>query len=372
MRINEQRLIADFAALVAIDSPTFGERDMAARLRRELEALGFTVTEDDAGARLNGTCGNLYGFLPGSLPGEPLLFCAHMDTVEPSAGKRAVFHDDGRITSAGDTVLGADDAAGIAAILEALRTLRELDAPHRPIEVLFTVAEEQYCKGAEVFDFSALRAREAYVLDLSGPVGSAANKAPTIVSFTVTIHGKASHAGFAPASGVHAVVAAAHAVSGLTLGQIDPDTTVNIGTIQGGRATNIVPDLCTVTGEIRSYSHSRALAQLELVKARFTACAEALGASVDFDTRCGCTAYETPLDSPVMARFKAACGSLGLPVSVEGTFGGSDNNHLALHGIAGLVIATAMSQCHSCEEYTTAGELARAAELTLALMTAGQ
>ena len=161
MRIQPDRLAATFAALVAIDSPSYGERQMADELTRRLRALGLTVEEDDAAERIGGTSGNLYSFLPGTLDLPPLLLCAHMDTVAPANGKRAVREPDGRIHSAGDTVLGADDLAAVAIILEVLEALAESGAPHRPVEVLFSASEETYCVGASAFDFSRVRSREA-------------------------------------------------------------------------------------------------------------------------------------------------------------------------------------------------------------------
>jgi tripeptide aminopeptidase len=292
-----------------------------------------------------------------------------MDTVEPSNAKRASLHEDGRITSGGDTVLGADDCAGIAAILEAVRSIREENLPHRPLEVLFTVAEEIYGRGSALFDYAHLQSREAYVLDLAGAVGCASNKAPTILSFSITVNGKASHAGFASGEGIHAIAAAAEAIGKLPMGQIDDETTCNVGLIEGGTALNIVPDRCVVKGEIRSYSHAKALERLEEVKRLFEASAQSFGATAELQADCHIQAYETPAEHPVVGRYKAACASLELPVSLAPTFGGSDNNHFAKHGIAGLVIATAMNRCHTCAEYTTVEELERITQLTTALMT---
>lgn len=368
MSINQDRVLAEFAALVAIDSPSLGERKMGDYLRQRLGDLGLQVSEDDAGQCLGGNCGNLYGYLAGSLEGPPLLFCGHMDTVEPGSGKQAIVGPDGVIRSNGQTILGADDCAGLAAILEALQTIQAQGLPHRPVEVLLTVAEEIYCKGAKLFDYSLIQAREAYVLDLTGPVGGAAYKAPTILSFAVTVKGRAAHAGFAPEDGIHAIAAAAWAISQLNMGRVDPDTTLNIGLIEGGRATNIVPEQCLVRGEIRSYSHGKALEQMEKVRLAFAEVARTSGVTIDLATVVNCEAYETPLDHRVVERYQAACQQLGLPVALQPTFGGSDNNVLASHGIAGLVIANAMNQCHSCGEFTTVDELGRIAELTLALM----
>ena len=368
MLTNKDRLISEFFSLVSIDSPSFKEAEMCKYLKKRLTELGIRYYEDDAALALESESGNLYAFLEGNLPGDPLLFCTHMDTVEPSHGKIAIASEDGIIKRKGNTVLGADDCSGIAAILEALNIINEHRLPHRPIELLFTVAEEAYCRGAEKFDFSKIKAKEGYVLDLTGPVGTAAYKAPTTTVFTAVIHGKSAHAGFAPEEGISAIRAASNAISKLTTGRIDEETTVNVGTISGGLATNIVPDECTVTGEIRSYSHQNAMAQLEISREIFeTACLE-MNAPLDFFIRSGCEAYETPLDHIVVKRFKNACLKQGLSGSLTSTFGGSDNNQLAKNGITGLVIASAMNCCHSCDEYTTVDELCRLSELALSLM----
>ena len=157
--INTQRLLDCFRELVAIDSPSFGERAMADALTARLRKLGFAVREDDGAKKIHANAGNLFATLPGRLDLPPLLLCAHMDTVAPAFGKRAVVEPDGRVHSAGDTVLGADDLAAVAEILEAVTTLEEQGIPHRPVEVLFSAAEEAYCIGASVFDFSTVRAR---------------------------------------------------------------------------------------------------------------------------------------------------------------------------------------------------------------------
>lgn len=368
MRIDKQRLLATFEALVAIDSPSFGEGPMAAHLRERLEALGLAVTGDAAGAGHEGGSGNLYGFLEGDAAAPALLFCAHMDTVEPAHSKRAVIGEDGVIRSSGDTVLGADDAAGVAAILEALQAIREQQLPHRPIEVLFTVAEELYCAGAAIFDFSTVKSKEAYVLDLAGPVGTAAHRAPSILLFTATVTGKSAHAGFAPEQGVHAVAVAARAVSRLRMGRVDEETTLNVGVVTGGRAANVVPDECVVRGEARSFSHANAEARIEEVRRIFQEEADAAGAQLAFEVSCVCEAYEIAADHPVIRRFQAACAVQKLTPVLEQTFGGSDNNWLMKRGVTGLVIAPGMYQCHTCQEYTTVEDLERSAGLALSLM----
>lgn len=367
--IKEDRLVDEFCKLVSIDSPTFGERKMADYLKEVLIQLGFLVTEDKSGERYNSDCGNVYGYLQGNIEGEPLLFSAHMDTVEPSKGKKAVIKENGIITSDGTTVLGADDLSGIVAILESLRVIKENKLPHRCIEVLFLIGEESYLLGSNVYDFSEIKSKEAYVLDLSGPVGLAAVKAPTVVSFTANIKGKAAHAGFAPEDGIHAIKVAGNAIASIEQGRIDDEMTVNIGTIEGGIARNIVPDHCVIKGEVRSLTHQKALDEIQTIKNIFMESAMKLGANCDFETSFGCIAYEVKETHPVVMRFQKVCKELNCKTELVTTSGGSDNNNFLLNDITGIVLACAMNQVHSCDEYTTISELMKITNIVLSLMT---
>ena len=170
--IDEKRIADFFAELVSIDSPSLEEREMADTLKIKFAEIGVTLTEDHTQEQTGSNAGNLFARIPGSLAGAPVLFAAHMDTVEPAKGKKAVSHEDGTVTSDGTTVLGADDLAGVTAIYEAVRHLIETKIPHRPIEILISTGEELYCKGANAFDYSQVQAKEAYVLDLSGAIGT--------------------------------------------------------------------------------------------------------------------------------------------------------------------------------------------------------
>ncbi len=367
--INKDRITKEFCELVTIDSIPFRERQMADRLTEKLLELGFTVKEDEAYEQYQGTSGNLYAYLEGQLPGEPILLSAHMDTVEPGLNKKPILHSDGTITSDGTTVLGADDLSGVVAILEAVRTAREKGIPHRSIEILFAIAEEVYLKGSAVFDYSVVKAKEAYVFDLDGEIGTAAIKAPTVISLTIKFIGKASHAGFAPEQGINAIAAAAIAITQTKQGRIDKDTTVNIGTIEGGKARNIVSAECIIQGEVRSLKHDKALSEVERIRAIFEAVAADCQTTLEFITSFGCIAYEVSSNHPVVKRFERVCHKMKVPVKLIETFGGSDNNNFAFHGITGIVLACGMHQVHSQKEFTHVDELEKCSNIILNLIT---
>jgi tripeptide aminopeptidase len=367
--MNKERLINEFCNLVSIDAPSFQERKMADVLKKYLKELGFQVIEDNANEIYNSECGNIYAFLEGTIGDSPILFSAHMDTVEPAINKKAIVMDDGKIVSEGSTVLGADDVSGIVAILEAIRTIKEENKEHRSIEILFTIAEEPYLRGSEVFQYELIKSKEAYVLDLSGPVGTVAYLAPTVIMLTVNIEGKASHAGFAPEKGVNAIAIASHAISKLQLGRLDEETTANVGVIQGGLATNIIPEMCEVKAEIRSYDHEKALAQAEFMKQKFIDAAEEMKGNCEATIFFGSVAYEVAKDHNVIRRFQNVCKDLEIDVNLQKTFGGSDNNNFLINGITGCVIACGMNAVHSTSEYSSVDELIRITNITEKLMT---
>ena len=367
---DEQRLIKKFVDLTAIDSMSLQERKMADTLKSELEELGFDVTEDKAAGILGAAAGNLYGYLKGNMEGSrPVLFSAHMDTVGPGYGKKArIDRENGIIASSGDTVLGADDVSGIVEILEGVRLATEDPKGHGDIEVLFTVGEEIYGKGAWVFDYDRLVSEECYVVDMSGPVGTAVLRAPTIISFEAVIKGKAAHAGSAPETGINALQCASKAIAEMKQGRISVNTTFNVGTIKAGIVNNIVPETCVCTGECRSFDHEDAVQIIETTKVLFERYASEAGARLEFSSEIHIRAYETGEDEPVCRDFKAACDKLGYEGRLVPTHIGSDNNIFAEFGLRGLVISSGMQNIHSTEEYIRIEDLTRGAELIAALI----
>lgn len=360
-------LIKEFDELVSIDAESLSERKICDVLKKKLNDLGFSVTEDSAGEQIGGNAGNVYGFLKGTLPGTPILLSAHMDTVKPGNGKKPL-HKDGRITSDGTTVLGSDDIAGVVEILEGIRKVKEQGIPHRDVEVLFCVAEELYTVGSRIVDYSQIQAKEAYVLDLSGEVGYAANQAPSLISFQIEVKGKAAHAGFEPERGIHAIAVMARVIEAIPQGHRNHQTTCNIGTISGGTATNIVPDSCTAQGEIRSFSHEEALECLQEIEKSVEQIAGQYQAVGTVSHTIHLVAYQTPENSDSVRMFQTACKKLGLPGKLVSTFGGSDHNSFAEHGIEGLVLSCGMEKVHSVQEYIEEEQLQKGADLVAELI----
>ncbi len=367
--IRKERLTQQFLNFTKIDSPSFHERQMADYVKEVFAGLGIPLCEDDANVRFGSEAGNLYGRLEGELEGDPLLFLGHLDTVEPAKGRKAVLHPDGTITSAGDTVLGADDQSGLSEIIEAIRSIEEDGKPHRTLEFLISFAEEAFTKGSRYFDWNLLEAKQGYTLDLDAPIGTASLWEPTLIEFTIDITGRSAHAGFHPEQGINAIRIAADILTELPLGRVDPETVLNVGIIRGGTAKNAVPGTVHMEGELRSRCHDRALSLLESIRETAGEKAAALGGTAKVQYDIDLHEYRMDPDEPVVRRFVKAAERAGIQPVLSGSFGGSDNNQFAQHGGHGIVLASAMFDCHTVHEYTTVEDLFRAAQIVENLMT---
>src|SRR5262245_26795042 len=235
--INRERLKQHLLEIVQIDSVSGREGRLAARIKTGQEALGAIVEIDSAGEKIGGDTGNVIARFPGTLASCPTLFlCAHMDTVVPGEGVKPVVDGD-IIRTDGTTVLGGDDKSGISIILEVVRTMQEQKIPYCPLEVVFTICEEVGLLGAKHLDVSRLKSAYGLVLD-SDDVGYLFTRAPSANRMEFKIYGLEAHAGVCPEMGISAIRIAAEAISAMRLGRIDHETTANIGTIEGGMATN--------------------------------------------------------------------------------------------------------------------------------------
>lgn len=368
--VNEQRLVDTFCHLVTIDAATGNERQIADELISRLKELGANVREDNAGVAIGGNTGNVIASFAGTKPHTPaILLSAHMDRVEPGKGIRPQI-ENGIIRSSGDTILAADDLAGIAAILEALTVIKEQNIAHGPIEVVFTIAEEGGLHGAKGLDVSQLQAKMGFIFDGGGKVGDLTVQAPAQTSLKATFKGKAAHAGVEPEKGINALKAAAMAIAEMKLGRIDEETTANIGIIRAGRATNIVPDEAVIEGEARSRNPKKLKKQVDhMVDAINKACAKT-GASVDLQLEDSYPAFHLTEKDPVVQVFQAACETIGLSANLIGSGGGSDANILNGKGIPSVVLGMGYEAVHTTNEYIPIEQLQKAAELALALIQA--
>ena len=373
---SADRLIRTFLDLVRIDSPSKEEAEVAEYLTKILKPFGVEIFQDDAGKKIKGNCGNLHVRMKGSLPSVPtLLFSAHLDTVMPGRGIEPRV-ENGVIRSDGTTILGADDKSGVAAIVEMLRVVFEQKMPCGAIEVIFDVAEEVGLLGAREIDFGKLKAKSAFVLDGEMP-NEIVVRSPAANRMTFEIEGIAAHAGMAPERGISAIEVACKAISRMNLGRLDPDSTANVGVIEGGRATNIVADKVTIQAETRSHNEKTLQSQTAHMQDCFRDVLPEFQKKVDgklIEPKFHATIvreYDSmniaPESLPYQLAF-AAGKHLGLKTIPHSIGGGTNANIYNGNGLPAVVLGTGMKSEHTTNEYIAVADLDMCCRLCLGIL----
>ncbi|CAH0224703.1 tripeptidase T [Peribacillus sp. NPDC101481] len=366
--INEERLVNEFMELVQIDSETKNEAAIAKVLKEKFGALGVEVFEDDTTAVTGHGAGNLVCTLKGMKEGvDTIYFTSHMDTVVPGNGIKPSIKD-GYIVSDGTTILGADDKAGLAVMLETLKVLKEQNIEHGTIEFIITVGEESGLVGAKALDRSLVTAKFGFALDSDGKVGNVVVAAPTQAKVSATILGKTAHAGVAPEKGVSAITIAAKAISRMPLGRIDEETTANIGRFQGGQQTNIVCDHVEILAEARSLIPEKMEIQVAKMKEAFETAAIEMGGRAEVEVNVMYPGFKYGAGDHVVEIARKAAEKIGRPCELVKSGGGSDANVIAGFGIPTVNLAVGYEDIHTTNERIPVEELTKLAEMVVAII----
>src|SRR4051812_6279289 len=356
-----------FCELAATPSPPGEERAVADQVTRYLRDCGLDVDEDDAGPRVGSTMGNLYARLEATAGGEPLLFCAHLDTVPPTAAIEPVV-DDGVVRNAAGTILGADNKAAVAAMLDGVRRVLAENRPHAGIELLFTPKEEVGLIGAYAFDHTRLQSRLGYVYDQAAPIGTVILGAPYSQAIEVTYHGRAAHSGMHPEDGRSAILAASRAISEMRLGRVDELSTANVGTITGGTAGNIVPEWCTFVAEARSHDERRLADLVQEMQDAITFAAGIAECDVETTARKSYRGYRFTKGDRAVTLAAQALAQCGHEVVYELSGGAADANVLNERGLECVNLANGMTDIHTPNEHIAVADLEAMVDVTLALL----
>lgn len=365
--INQDRIVNAFMDYVRISSPTKHERKFADFISEELRQLGFDVTMDDAGEKVGSDSGNVIAKLKGTVPGTPILFSCHMDTVSPSIDIKPHIKD-GVIYSDGTTILGGDDKAGIAAIIEALTVIKENNIDHADIEIAFSIFEEGGLHGAKNLDFSQFASKRAFILDSGGEPGEIIVKGPAQDKLNFKVIGKPAHAGVCPEEGISAIMVASRAINNMKLLRLDEETTANIGRIEGGSVTNIVTPEVTVTAEARSLNNDKLKAQSEHMVACFEEAASHFGAKVESTVERMYSAFSVDENDEIVKVAFKACENANLKPYTKASGGGSDTNIYNANGITAINFGIGERKPHTLEEHLYIKDLVAAAQLVLELI----
>lgn len=375
--VNAERLLGTFLDLVRIDSPSGEEealRDyLVGRLEVYKSAYGLTH-RTDAG-------GNLIVEVPAHECGHDhrLVLSGHMDVVPPCRGVQPVVESveaakageegDFIIRSDNTTVLGADDKAGLAPILEAVFYALENHLPRPTLRLILTTREEVGLNGAKELDDASLAAQFAITLDHTGRQGVVIHQAPSYIRFEIECLGKSTHAGMAPEQGVNALVLAARVIGRMRLGRLDADTTANIGLISGGKADNIVPDRVILQGELRGHDAARLDAEISHIETVLQEESAAMpGSAYRWTHHVSFEAYHIPAEHPGVRLVKAAARQAGLTPELIRTNGGSDNNIFVRRGLPGVVLSAGYVDPHALSERVSLNEMRTCARFLLHLL----
>lgn len=356
-----------FVELARVPSPPGEERAVADRVLEYLRALALPVDEDDAGARIDSTIGNLLCRIEPTAEGTPLFFCAHLDTVPPQGRIEPVL-DEGVVRNGGGTILGADNKAAVAAMLEATRRVVAENRQHAGIELLFTPKEEVGLRGAAAFDQERLQAKIGYVYDHAGPVGQVILGAPYQCKLDASFHGRAAHSGMYPEEGRSAIAAAARAIADLRLGRLDEETTANVGEIHGGTARNIVPDRCSFAAEARCHDEGKLGELIQEMLETITFAAQLGDCDVETEVDPSARGYRFKRDDEPVRIAAAALERSGLRPTYGLSGGGADANVFNERGLQCLNLANGMTDIHTPDERIAVADLERMVDITLALV----
>jgi tripeptide aminopeptidase len=364
---DHEQVLTLFLDLAVLPSPSGEERAVADEVARFLRDLGLTVEEDDAGARIGASAGNLLCRIPPRGDGLPIFLCAHLDTVPP-AGEIEPVVEDGVVRNAAGTILGADNKAAVAVMLEAARRLLNEGRPHAGVELLFTPKEEVGLLGAFAFDPARLDARVGYVYDQAAPIGEVILGAPSAQVMDVRFHGRAAHSGMHPEDGRSAIAAAARAIADLRLGRVDDETTANVGVITGGTAANIVPEWCSFVAEARSHDERKLADLVQEMLDVFTFAAGVAECEVETDVRRSYRAYRFKRDDVPVRLAREALERTGFEPRLVLSGGAADANVFNERGLQCVNLANGMANIHTPDESIAVADLGAMVDVTLALV----
>ncbi len=361
--INRKRLINIFTDLVKIPSPSWEEQKVVEYIEKYFKGIGVKTKRF--------RCKNSFNLLA-TISGKnknkpPILFSAHTDTVLPCENVNPVVTDK-RISSDGTTILGSDDKSAVAMFMEAARILKESSMDHGKIEILLTCAEEVGLHGIKNFDISRLKSRMAFVFDSGGSVGQIIIKAPYHSVMEIKISGKSAHAGMEPEKGINAIKVMSEIIAALPNGRLDPETTINVGQVSGGKATNIVPEEAFFKLEIRSIDRKK-LAELEKRVKEITArisrghrAKHQIKRSLEYN---GYSIKENQRISQISAD---ALKRIGIKHNFAISGGGSDTNILNGAGVKAINLSCGMQKVHTKNEFILIQDLLNGTGLVLSII----
>lgn len=364
--MNKERLVEGFIEMLKIHSPSKKEGEFAKYMVGLLKDLGASIYLDEGYLKYGGDSPSIIAKISGDIEGEGVTLAAHMDVIEPNLNVEPIVEGN-IIRTNGTTTLGGDDKGGIASIIEVLRTIKEEKISHKDIYVVLTPCEEIGMLGAKHIDWNKvpkdiMPAKNMIVVDNAGAAGLIAHSAPSKYDFEIVFKGRNAHAGIEPEKGINAISMAAHTLVNMNTGRIDELTTSNVSKIDSEFPSNVVPDICTIKGEVRGHSEEKILEIIESYRAVCNETVNKFGGSYEMDYRCDYPVLKPKDDLGFAKEFAKVYEEIGVPAELKVIGGGSDSNIFAEEGFNSIIIGVGMNKVHTVEEYLEISELFKTTE----------
>ena len=360
---STERLTNIFLDLAKIDGLCGQEKNVAEYITRFLKRLKLSPFEDDVKNYSGGNSGNIICHIG---TGGDRVFLSHMDTARSTRNVKPVIQN-GTIRSDGTTALGVDNRAGIATLLYAVEYIIENKLPVRDITLAFTVCEESTMDGAKYLSLNN-GIKMGFVFDSAFEPGHFIHGTCGAVSFTLSVFGKASHSGLDPEKGISAIQIAARALSKINVGKINEHTIINIGTIHGGSAINVVPEKVKIRGEIRSMDVNTIEDTIDSIRKEFNCVIEQTGGSFDLEYVWDFKPYYVEEKQQTYFEAVRALQRVNLKAFPVIAWSGSDANYLNEKKIPTINFGIGARNPHSNDEYIEIGDLKKSAQIALQLM----
>lgn len=357
------KLLHLFLDVIKIEALSLNENKMANFIFNYLKELNLNPIIDDSAKLTGGNCGNVICEIGN---GGNTVLLSHMDTARSTKDVNAILLDD-RIVSDGTTVLGVDNRVGITCLLFGLKELIAKNIPLNDFTLAFTTQEETTLNGSQYIQLDQ-KIKMGIIFDSHLHPGNFINQSAGSMGFRINVIGKAAHSGLAPEKGIDSIKIASLAISKIKFGKLDDDTTANIGIIRGGTATNVVPELTFIEGEIRSTIPSKIEVKLEEIKTIFENTASENNAECKFESFWNFKPYTINQEEDVFQKVVGTLLKLGLTPTPNVSKGGSDANSLNARGITSINLGIGAQNPHSNDEFILYDDFNKTAEIAMEMM----
>lgn len=356
-----ERTVARFMRYADCASESHHERAFCELMEKELDALQIPHERQMLDSRVVTDGWNILARCPGNRGKRPLLIVLHMDTTAPGNQVNSIIAD-GKITSSGNSVLGADGKLAIALFLEAISQMKESGESMRPLELLFTVCQELGSHGGKYADYSGVESEEALIPD-HYVTGEVLVQTPARHFIHVELIGQGAHVIRRDEPGVNALETVVKILHQIPMGQVDENLRINVFDLVSLSQSNAVPGHARFDMEVRTFGAekweqvSRDICRIIEETARMSGCRCNIRKECDFPES------DFSVNEDMLERLGHIYESVGIPMKRARSFGVMDATCTQQIGIGSIPIGFSIYHSHSAGEYVVIDEMKKMLQL---------